>query len=1605
MHFTLKNFLKIIGTFILLLICLMVVAYFAIQRTDVQNYITAKVTQQLSNKLGTTVEVQHVQLDFLNHLNVQGVYIADKNKDTLLYAGQIQFYITDWFFIKKQKPVISYIGISDAIVNLNRGKTDSIWNYEFIAAAFAAKPNTDLQPNTTTQNTNQDNDTSLAFDIQKIKLDNIRYNSIDNWVGENLIANVHRLDIDARKIDWKAKWIDLKNININKIKIVYEDYPGGRAPRKKIDTIDTTPFNPGHWRITLNHFQLNNSSFIYDKDFEKPTPHVFDEEHIDLKDLNIGLENLVVNDDTITSKIHQLQATDRCGFKIKDTKADITVSPIHTRLTNLVLQTNNSTIQDYFEMSYNRFPDFYDYIHSVMMTGSFHNSNISFTDIGYFGPEINQLPIKNIIIKSGMAKGTVDNIIATNLNITTGNSSLLGNLSMQGLPDINTTIIELESKNLQTTGAEIIKYIPAANTPNVAWADLRSINFKGKYKGYISDFVTDGNVVTNLGTVSTNIHMTFKPKQQPTYNGYFKTTNLQLGKIIKQNVIGNLSADGQINGSGFDVAHLHTTFNGDVKSIQTKNYTYQNIRIDGAVNQKMFEGKIKSNDQNLALNFNGKIDFGSNNPDFKLKTQLVQFNLQALGITKDPITGSAYMDLDFKGNSIDNFTGNAKLYDLHLSNGSKKIFLDSAILISTPIGLNKKITLRSSAADAELTGQFTIAQLPAAMQYYLSNYLPNYIIRPKNVIPQQFSITAHTKNIEPLLQTFMPNISNCDDITMIGALNMFTKQLNLNVVAPNFSYNAYHFQNIVAQCNGTFDSLLVNGTTGKILMAEQEIIPSADFKTILSNDTAVVSINTAGGAYNVKNASLLAKGFAADSKLFINILPSSFYFNQSKWDLNTDDYVILENEKIIVNNKTGIKNKITIGQLLLKSGLQKLELRSDGANQQNLVATIENIDIEELAKFSKEPLQLQGRINGNVTINNYLTTPAYSGDVTTTEIKYAGDTLGKLMVNVDYDNNNKIITINETSGLLYKNDKTLFSGTINLTDKDPTLALKATLKNTNLKTFEKFFEGFITNTKGLANGDIDVNGKLSNYTLNGAIRLSDVQTKVIYLGTTYSIPYGLITLSEKDINLGKITLIDELKNTAELSGRIYHDHFNDIRFGKEYGVQNQLVVRSNQFQFMNTTALENQLYYGNVIANGAMNLSGPLDNLSMEILCTTLPGSALTLPIRGSYDANQYDFIQYKSYTEDEKAAGKIKKENRLLIKLLIQATPDAKMRILMDPTTGEEIIARGAGNINMDIDLNNDIKMNGTYTIEQGVYGYTFRNIIKKNLTITPGGTVEWTGKPLEAQLNVEANYTTNANVVPLLGAQADDATKEDKINYPTNVIIGLTGQMLTPTIRYDITQPSNTDITSVGYNKLKALKSDDQKLLFQVASLIVTGQFVNTEISNGTGAYTTSAVLNTINGVFASTLSNILSTNFSKLIGAKGLQIDIDYKNNNSINGLVTDQFNYNIKKSYLNNRLEIEIGDNVDYIRGTGTKFTAIPNDFRLKYLINPDGKLSVSIFQTTFTDITSTNPTPKRGVGLSYKKSFNTFSEFWKKPNTIPSNFIGPAVDSIINKGTN
>ena len=120
--------------------------------------------------------------------------------------------------------------------------------------------------------------------------------------------------------------------------------------------------------------------------------------------------------------------------------------------------------------------------------------------------------------------------------------------------------------------------------------------------------------------------------------------------------------------------------------------------------------------------------------------------------------------------------------------------------------------------------------------------------------------------------------------------------------------------------------------------------------------------------------------------------------------------------------------------------------------------------------------------------------------------------------------------------------------------------------------------------------------------------------------------------------------------------------------------------------------------------------------------------------VQDSVRLSDYEIAQKE--IEEEKES-----DTDIRLNLLVDATPDATMKIIMDPIAGDYISGRGTGNIRTEFFNKGDVKMFGSYRISQGVYKFSLQEVIRKDFIIRDGSTITFNGSPLDATLDIDAD------------------------------------------------------------------------------------------------------------------------------------------------------------------------------------------------------------------------------------------------------------------------
>lgn len=1546
--------------------------------TPVQNFLSRQATSWLSEKLRTKVALQHVRFDILNKVSLEGLYIEDRSGDTLLYAGQVQVKITDWF-IFKDRPVISYIGLKKTYANLYRNPNSETWNYQFIIDAFSTG-----KQDTTVKGSSK----KTEFDIRNIDLEHIRFHMVDKWVGSDMIGEVRDFGINARGIDFDKKTIDIRSVDGDGVTFGLRDYKGGRPARSGQTTlaeIDSTPFNPGLWKVSLGKISLKNSRFFLQDPDYKPAVGAFDPMQMDITGINLDARDIAVTGDTLLGKLEMLQAKERCGIEIRKMSAMVTVSPNIAECRNLYLQTNNSVLRDYYAMHYRRFPDFEDYITNVVMEGRLSGSEVAVNDIAFFAPALKQWD--NIRLKvSGQANGTVSDLKAKNLYIHDGISWLKGNVSMKGLPEIDETVIALDNGEISTSAAGAFLYAPELkHEKSVDITAVGDLYFKGSFLGLWNDFAAKGNIMTGLGNVAADAKLKFPANGNPLYAGTVSTGNFELGKLLNEDIIGAVSFDTKISGNGFDPVLSSITIDGKANYIDLYGYSYHNITIAGDLKNKLFNGKLDIKDTSLTLNFDGKVNFEKEHPSFDLVAAIDHLNARAIGLTDENITASGNVVLNFSGSTIDDFVGDAYIEKLDIYRDSTRLNIDSLRLSSRMEGRRKELVFGSNNLAGSVRGEFSILDLPSSIQLFLSYYLPQYVTQPEKInADQNLVFELSTGNTDDLVSLFSKKLRIASGSKFTGSLNMWDQQMQFAGNLPFVNYGGIQFNNIEISSDGNYSGFHLLTTVNGIKNGTSDLASTVQFETSIFQDSARFELLTTTPT-SLAKAQVSGVAYAYNDSFYLKILPSEFYLNENRWEIPSGNAIRFAKDYLDIDNFT------------IRSGTQEINISSARRDNDNtMLATIRNLDVAPLFAFSgMDDMTLEGRLDGTLELASALKDQVVLFDLSTGQLNLNNDTIGSLSVAGRYEAKKSLITLLPESGLSYKDAKLSASGTLSL-DPGSTENIdgKIVFDNALLAWTQPLLYGFVHKISGTVNGEISIRGKADQPRTTGTIRLENAGFIPDITGVHYNIAEGDIAVTDTKFDVGNMTVTDDLGNEALLTGSISHKQLADMNL--------RLRMNSDNIQVLNLKDFEGQNFYGNVMSSVQMRINGRFDDLRMNISATPRKGSHLYIPVSMAGDLSEYDYIHFKQYGE-EVAAYKPQNRNKLNITIDAIATPDLECTIILDAGTGDQISAKGAGNIILEIPAVGNMRLNGNYIIDEGKYDFSFKQLqvlnYKRQFIINSGSAIKWNGDISDADLDVTAYTQIKARLYDLIMNDVDRVAlsngeiRDAQLMQMVNVQMNMQGSLSAPKFNFKIDLAENRSIGTYAFQKLQRINTDDKELLNQVAALLLLEQFIPPEGFNSSAAVSTGTINNM--SELASTFASSQITNFTnKVLGMQDLYVGVRYKNYNLANGNNSfDQLNVinrneagiNLRKNFFNNRLIVDVGGVYDWGRTSATQNTITDNlagDFRVQYLLTEDGRIRFNIFRTSNYDAIFQQNIARNGVGLTYRKSFNGIRDFFQ-----------------------
>jgi hypothetical protein len=631
--------------------------------------------------------------------------------------------------------------------------------------------------------------------------------------------------------------------------------------------------------------------------------------------------------------------------------------------------------------------------------------------------------------------------------------------------------------------------------------------------------------------------------------------------------------------------------------------------------------------------------------------------------------------------------------------------------------------------------------------------------------------------------------------------------------------------------------------------------------------------------------------------------------------------------------------------VLRDSTYKDLKVRFKDVNIGNITPEIDSLRLKGNMNGKFDFLQKNGAYypNSSVTIDNVEINEIPFGDL---NLKIDGnEDLTKYRINTSLTNNN-VKSINAV-------------GEIDVSAQNPQIQLNVDLNQFNMQAFSPFGADVITDIRGLITGNAKVSGNYKSPDILGRFTLENSGLKIPYLNTDFDIETGaqiIVTKNKFEIDGTQIT-DTKYETVGVLYGNATHNNFSDWELDLHIEAPERLVV-------LDTPPEEDALYYGTAFISGRADITGPIDELVIDVEATTQEGTTFKIPISDTESIGDDSFVHFLSPKEKEARINGETLVNEdvkgLSLNFELDINKNAEVEVVVDQENNSTLKGRGAGILLIEINTNGKFQMYGDFQVYEGEFDFRYGGIIQRNIGVVPGGNITWDGAPEKANLDLSAVYKTQANPSVLL----DNPSINTKI--PVEVYVDLNGELAQPELSFNIDFPR---VSSTLKSELQYKLQNQEQMQNQALFLLASNSFVNDNYA-GSNAFA---------GTVADRVSGLVNNLFADQDGK--FRVGLDYSiGNRTPNQETSDRFGITLstqinERILINGKVGVPVG---------GANETAVAGDVEVQWLINEDGSLRMKFFnRQADLQFIGEDQIFEQGTGISYSVDFNTFQELYRK----------------------
>ncbi|WP_313255233.1 translocation/assembly module TamB domain-containing protein [Empedobacter sp.] len=1285
---------------------------------------------------------------------------------------------------------------------------------------------------------------------------------------------------------------------------------------------------------------------------------------LDSKQLNMTVKKFRLVDSDITADLENfcfVATKNKERYNVQNFTGKVHYSKKEIRVWNLNLRTDTSVLNGNFLLSYDDPSDMGEFADKVRWDVFFdRGSKINFKEIRYFTPLFDK---NSSVDLYGKVNGTLNNLTFSDFELK-GEDNYVGASRLQLQDVLHGSLLNFSTRNVKinTSYQKITKLLPtfvSNKIPNML-TRFGNLNYRGDISLNPNEIHANGYAVSGLGDADIKAQIkNYKNVKALIYKGTLDAKNLNLRQLTNAKDLGYVSGKFRFDGRGTDLKNINLDVDGTLRYLDLMGKRYQNITVDGLVKNYQFNGLFDIKDPNLNAQLKGKINFSGKPYDFDFTSNIRQINLDFLGVTKN-LNAIVRGDVEgnFKLTNINDFRGNIDVKNLYFRSKKDTLELSHVMLNSQIDGSHKIMTLDvPDYMKATVDGKFNITEVANVINNSLVDLVPSF--RHKKVSPNQaFSFDVYVQ--ENLLQYIDPSISIEPDTHVKGYIDGTKNQLEATLDTPGIKYAGIQlFQsnvnlNTIAELptlNAKIDSMKVSGVT----------INAINVNSIPKNDTMIVKTDFNIGRKNPILFNLnLFHTVQNNNDLIFGFSPSTIQIDSTQWTIN---HLNDANSNRVIFNR--INKSLKVEDLSLESEEQYLKVSGLFNNNvdYNFNADFKDLHLEKIIpKTLLNNLKIVGIANGKVDIIRTKEKLEPTLEAKIDKLGLNDFELGNLTLQGGYNVADKQFNF-ETSLQKEQIQSLVAYGNIINKPTGPEVDVDANFDEFHIDFLEGFLKSVFSNMRGTLSGDLKITGPIDLPNLSGNMIAKDLGLKVNFLGTDYLFEgeNDLFVFKEGAgqgvIRLNDIAFKDTAYNTkGKVDGLILFRNLSKWGLNLDFDTDNLLV--------MNTSIKDNELFYGKVFAKGNVSMFGAVEELEIAGDATVVGNSELTINTGSTTIESENNLVRFvpNQHLDEKSKNNEPHAPKGMSIDVNINAYPNAMVNLIFDAATNDKATARGTAE-NLRFLMNKaGLSITGVYNIESGTYEFRQFPLIPKDFKIKKGSSVQFAGNPLDATLNITAEYQRSvSNVGDYLGVGYSQI-------YDALLSINISETLKKPIIDFGLTIPNaGSDINSQLQSKFR---SNTEEQMLQFSYILLTGKF-------GDASAVQSGVTSTAADIGLSTIAGMLSSI------ANNVDIQMEY-----VGGSAQSETNDKIRTSVsyrVNNRLSLRgsYGIAVTNNRNVQENFDG---NFDVSYDISKlnNGSLVLKAFTkpTTFGLLPGmeNNLNQSFGVGIQYNKSFETFRGF-------------------------